>query len=275
MCLVLLALNAHPRYRLIVAANRDEFYDRATAPASFWRDQPHVLAGRDLEKGGTWLGMTRTGRFALVTNYREGGTRHAHAKSRGHLVSEFLAGRETPAAYAARVASEGAAYNGYNLIVGDASAVVYHSNRSHDIRTLTDGVYGLSNHLLDTPWPKIRRSKAALFGLLEQDGPALVEELFRILADPSRPGDGELPDTGIGVEWERLLSAAFIASDTYGTRSSTVVLIGRDGKVRFVERSFGRNGTPESEIAHEFFLTPAMAMSSVYAEDPGIHAGEG
>ncbi|MEW5708972.1 NRDE family protein [Pelomicrobium sp. G1] len=254
MCLALLALHTHPRYRLIVAANRDEFYDRSTAPAAFWPDHPQVLAGRDLAEGGTWLGITRTGRFALVTNYREGGARREGAPSRGRLVSDFLTGAEAPEAYARQVASRAGEYNGYNLIVGDGAAVVYQSNRAEGIRRLTEGVYGLSNHLLDTPWPKVRRSKETLFGLLEQEGPALLEGLFRMLADHSRPGDGELPETGIGLEWERLLSAAFIASDTYGTRSSSVVLVGRDGTVQFVERSFGPRGATGSQVAYEFTL---------------------
>ncbi|WP_333840157.1 NRDE family protein [Pelomicrobium sp.] len=255
MCLALLALHTHPRYRLILAANRDEFYDRPTAPAAFWSDHPQILAGRDLAEGGTWLGITRTGRFALVTNYREGGARREAAPSRGRLVSDFLIGAEAPERYATRLAARAHEYNGYNLIVGDGATVVYQSNRAEGMRRLMDGVYGLSNHLLDTPWPKVRRSKETLFGLLEQEGSALLEGLFQMLADHSRPGDGELPETGIGLEWERLLSAAFIASDTYGTRSSTVLLVAQDGTVQFVERSFGRNGTPGSQVSYVFTLS--------------------
>lgn len=259
MCLALLALETHPRYRLIVAANRDEFYHRPTAPAAFWPDHPQVLAGRDLAEGGTWLGVTRSGRFALVTNYREGGARRDGIPSRGRLVSDFLTGDEAPEIYALRIATQAHTYNGYNLIVGDRTMVVYQSNRVEGIRRLTEGVYGLSNHLLDTPWPKVRRSKETLFKLLELAGPALMEGLFRMLADHSRPGDPELPETGIGLAWERLLSAAFVASDSYGTRSSTVLLVGRDGTVQFVERSFGPRGAPDGQVTYEFTLSEPLA----------------
>lgn len=252
MCLALLACNTHPRYRLIIAANRDEFYRRPTAPAAFWAEAPEVLAGRDLEKGGTWLGVTTSGRFALVTNFREGGSNRGNARSRGELVSGFLIGAEPPHSYATRRAKEDAEYNGYNLIVGDTQALVYHSNRTHETRGLVDGIYGLSNHLLDTPWPKVRRSKETLWGLLELEGGKLVTGLFDMLADHSRPGDEHLPDTGIGMAWERLLSSAFIASDDYGTRSSTVVLMDRDGGGTFIERTFGPNGIAEGEVSYRF-----------------------
>lgn len=252
MCLALLAYHTHPRYRLILAANRDEFYRRPTAAAAFWEDDPNVLAGRDLEKGGTWLGVTRTGRVALVTNYREGGTSRADARSRGLLVSNYLQSSERPVEYVEKLKPDEREYNGYNLVAGNCDELYYHSNRSRDIRRLREGVYGLSNHLLDTPWPKVRRSKETLFGLLDQDGRALIDGLFDMLADHSRPEDGQLPDTGIGIQWERLLSAAFIASPDYGTRSSTIVLIDKTGRGAFIERSFGPGGSPGDTVEIEF-----------------------
>lgn len=254
MCLALLAYDTHPRYRLILAANRDEQYRRPSKAAGFWPDSPQILAGRDLDKNGTWLGMTLKGRFAFLTNYRQPGTNHPDAKSRGILVSDFLRGNEAPEPYLARVRREDDGYNGYNLIAGEGDSVCYHSNRSGEIRKLGAGIYGLSNHLLDTPWPKVARGKETLFGLLEREGPPLIDGLFEMLADHSRPEDAHLPDTGIGLEWERLLSAAFITSAEYGTRSSTVVLIGRDGGATFIEQSFEPGGTPGERVRHEFRL---------------------
>ncbi len=251
MCLALLAVDIHPRYRLVVAANRDEFYDRPTTPASRWDDAPQVLAGRDLQAGGTWLGVTAAGRVALVTNYREGRRPPPGAPSRGRLVAEYLLGEETPGAYVERVAARDAEYPGYNLIAGDRDGLVYHSNRGGETRALGAGVYGLSNHLLDTPWPKVERSKAGLFRLLESDGAPLLDGLLDLLADHARPADHELPDTGIGLEWERLLGSAFIASGTYGTRSSSVVLVERDGSITFVEQTFGPGGERLGRARHE------------------------
>lgn len=260
MCLALFAYHTHPRYRLILAANRDEFYHRPTAAAAFWADDPDVLAGRDLEKGGTWLGITQNGRIAVITNYREGGANRADARSRGLLVSGFLQGNERPAEFLEKLKPEDGAYNGYNLIVGTCNELHYHSNRTGEIRRLHDGVYGLSNHLLDTPWPKVKRSKETLFGLLDQDGQALIDGLFDMLADHSRPEDGQLPDTGSGMEWERLLSAAFIASPDYGTRSSTVVLIDKAGRGTFIERGFGPGGNPGEMAFHEFSIAQNLRL---------------
>ena len=256
MCLALLALDTHPRYRVIVAANRDEFYDRPTAPAAPWDDAPEVLAGRDPQAGGTWLGVTASGRIALVTNYREGRRPPPGAPSRGGLVADYLRGDETPGEYLGRIVAHDAAYPGYNLIVGSRDTLIYHSNRGGETRTLAAGVYGLSNHLLDTPWPKVARSKAGLFRLLDRDGEPLIDGLLDLLADHSQPADHDLPDTGIGLEWERLLGSAFIASDTYGTRSSTVLLVERGGTVTFVERTFGPGGVRVGTVRH------AMAGSS-------------
>ncbi len=251
MCLILAAIDAHPDYALIVAANRDEFYDRPTAPAAFWTDHPSILAGRDLEAGGTWLGIDRRGRLAAVTNYRQGEREAAAPRSRGLLVSEYLGGDQDARGHVARVKHEADRYNGFNLLVGDAHELVYFSNREDSARSLGPGIYGLSNHLLDTDWPKVTASKTALGALVRGDGASLVPGLFALLADPRQAADEHLPKTGIGLEWERLLSAAFIATKDYGTRSSTVVLVGRDRKVVFVERSFGRGGVAAGEVSEE------------------------
>ena len=255
MCLVLLVHDAHSEYRLIVAANRDEFYDRPTSPATFWADAPGVLAGKDLRAGGTWFGIDRTGRFAAVTNFRQGQREPAAARSRGQLVSEYLTGAVGPWDHMTQVGHDAELYNGFNLIAGDAREVVYFSNREGVTRALPPGVYGLSNHLLDTPWPKVTSGKAALSALAREAAPAeLMADLLELLADREQSADSLLPETGIGPEWERLLSSAFVASAEYGTRSSTVVLVGRDGRVAFAERSFGVNGAPAGETRHEFGL---------------------
>lgn len=258
MCLVLLALDTHPDYALVLAANRDEFYDRPTAPAAYWKDAPDVLAGRDLRAGGTWLGIDRRGRLAAVTNYRQGRRETVAPRSRGRLVSDYLTSRIDARAHIARVERDDAQlYNGFNLICGDARGLHYFSNRQGRARALEAGVYGLSNHLLDSPWPKVTAGKNGLTALLFTTGDELLSSLFALLSDRGQAADDLLPRTGVSPEWERLLSSAFIASAEYGTRSSTVVLIGRDGRAVFVERGFGRAGTPDNEIRFELELAGA------------------
>ncbi len=252
MCLILLAWDSHPDYSLIVAANRDEFYERPTAPAAFWADAPAVLGGRDLQAGGTWLGIDRRGRIAAVTNYRQGQRETATTHSRGRLVSDFLTMEIPPGDYLKHVEREADRFNGFNLMVGDTRELLYFSNREGRQRTLKPGIYGLSNHLLDSPWPKVTSGKSALGALVQRGGPGLTAELFALLSDRRQAADELLPETGIGHEWERLLSAAFISSEEYGTRSSTVVLVGRDGWVDFTERSFGPRGKSGEQVRFEF-----------------------
>jgi uncharacterized protein with NRDE domain len=262
MCLVLLALDFHPRYSLVIAANRDEFYDRATAPAAFWADAPAVLGGRDLKAGGTWLGIDRRGRFAAVTNYRQGEREGATPRSRGHLVSEYLTGNVSAAEHVKRIQAQRDQYNGFNLLAGDSREVLYFSNREGTARRLGAGVYGLSNHLLDTPWPKVAAAKSSFGALLRSGAAELAEELFQLLSNRDRAKNEQLPSTGVGPEWERLLSSAFIASEQYGTRSSTVVLAGRDGRTVFIERSFGPGGVAGGEVRFEFSCERDLARSS-------------
>jgi uncharacterized protein with NRDE domain len=253
MCLILLALDTHPDYPLVLAANRDEFYDRPTAPAGFWEEASGLLAGRDLKAGGTWLGIDRGGRVAAVTNYRQGQRETTAPRSRGRLVSEYLIGRSDGGAHVEQVERQAALYNGFNLIAGDVGTLFYFSNREGRVRVLGPGVYGLSNQLLDSPWPKVTAGKAGLSTLLAGGG-TLLPSLFALLSDRRQATDDLLPRTGVSPEWERLLSAAFIASADYGTRSSTVVLVGRDRRAVFVERSFGPGGAPGEEVRYEFDL---------------------
>lgn len=238
MCLVLVGYHAHPNYPLIVAANRDEFYDRPTTPAAFWEDTPHVLAGRDEQAGGTWMGITRQGRWAAITNYRDPSARHDDAPSRGHLVADYLTEASSASTYIHEVATHGAQYNGFNILVGTPDELMYYSNRGGGVRTIPHGVHGLSNHLLNTAWPKVERGQRKLHRLIEKKSPLDVEQLLDLLNDTETPDDERLPDTGVGLAGERLLSPMFIKGDNYGTRSSTVLLVDASHHVTFVERTF-------------------------------------
>jgi uncharacterized protein with NRDE domain len=250
MCLILLAYDAHPLYRLILAANRDEFFARPTAPAAFRDDSPQILAGRDLKEGGTWLGLTSTGRIAAITNYRDPRSERKDTPSRGGLVSGFLAGSNSVEEYLAFLSREGTNFNGFNLIFGDMKRLCWFSNRGGEPQFLQPGIHGLSNHLLDTPWPKVRHGKEAVGRLIAPGKEIEPDAFFAILADRTIAPDNLLPETGVGIELERLMSPLFITAPTYGTRSSTVILIDREKRVTFIERGF--NGLPEKPKSSEW-----------------------
>jgi len=241
MCLIIFLYDTHPDYRLILAANRDEFYDRPTSPLAFWDDTPAVLAGRDLRGNGTWLGITKNGRIAAITNFREPALVKLNAPSRGLLLSDYLTGTKTPKIYLKHIKTIGHRYNGFNLVLGDSNGFYYYSNKTEKIKELKPGLYGLSNHLLDTPWPKVEKGKAFFKKVLSKEKRINTEDIFNLLADRTLAPDDRLPDTGIGLKWEQILSSPFITSDTYGTRSSSIILIDRNHKVAFSERSL----TPE------------------------------
>lgn len=238
MCLILFAYKAHPRYRLVLGANRDEFYARPTAPLDFWPDHPDVLAGRDLEHNGTWMGVTRNGRLAAITNYRDPRIVRTAAPSRGHLVSDFLVGRLTPQEYLRQVAETADRYNGFNLIVGDSTELAYFSNQEMAIRILQPGIYGLSNHLLDSHWPKVVAGKRLLKMHLENGEDIQAEGILELLQDQSPADDHDLPATGVGLALERILSPVFITSPDYGTRCSSVLTIDAGCRLRFCERTW-------------------------------------
>lgn len=233
----------HPEYRLVLAANRDEFYDRPTLSADFWEEDKNILAGRDLKAGGTWLGITRTGRFAAITNYREPDAFKPHAPSRGKLISGFLQETSAPCDYLRKVAARSSLYNGFNILAGDTETLCYFSNRDGGVKELEPGTHGLSNHLLDTPWPKVGLGKRLLGSVL--DGNVVPERVFRILQDRTQPHDGDLPRTGLTLEWERMLSSIFITSPIYGTRSSTLITIDYNGDVNFIEQVFNDHLEPQ------------------------------
>jgi uncharacterized protein with NRDE domain len=253
MCLLVFAWKSHPRYRLVMAANRDEFHDRPAAPLGEWQDARGVLAGRDLRSGGTWMGAARPGRYAVVTNFRELEQPAAGAPSRGALVHRFLAGTATPSDYCSGLREHAGEYAGFNLLAGDLDTLHYYSNRNgQSSRPLDAGVFGLSNHWLDSPWPKLLRSRARLAELVATDRIA-PDSLFELLADREPADLDETPDTGLPPDWERALSSPFVRHDRYGTRCSTVLLVGHDGQTTLIERRFDADGalTGASRLAFQ------------------------
>jgi uncharacterized protein with NRDE domain len=250
MCLIIFSYKTHPKYPLVIAANRDEYYERPTAPAAFWKDAPYLLAGRDLKEGGTWLGITKNGRMAALTNYRNLSQLKQEAPSRGHLVGNYLTGREDTLAYLLKLNAVADQYNGFSMVLGDLDHLFYASNWGCTIE-LTPGLYGLSNRLLDTPWPKVEKGKVALGAILANTDDPNPADIFHFLSDRTVSDDADLPDTGIERDKERLLSSIFISSPGYGTRSSTVIMIDHRMRLTFIERSFSENGS-ESWLTKKF-----------------------
>jgi len=254
MCLILFAYDCHPQYKLVVAANRDEFYNRPTLPAAFWPDIPSFLAGKDLKEGGTWMGITTSGRFAAITNYRDPSYYIPHSPSRGQLVKKYLNSDHTPVNFLENLINSGLEYNGFNLLVGNFETLYYYCNRVRKIRKITPGVHGLSNNLLDVPWPKVTKGIKFLTQCIEQDD-IMAEDLFAIMADTEQPEEKLLPHTGISWEWEKILAPIFVSSQSYGTKSTTLLLVDHNKHVRFWERSFipGKSAI-EKEVFYEFDL---------------------
>lgn len=244
MCVILFAHDCHPRYQLVVAANRDEFYKRPTLAAGFWHDNPDILAGRDLKEGGTWMGITTAGRFGALTNYRAPSSYMPGAKSRGLLVYEYLNSNMSPEKYVESLTEGIDEYNGFNLLAGNHESMYYYSNREKLARRVLPGIHGLSNGLLDEPWPKVREGMKMLAGILK-DEDIKAESLFAVMANREMPDDQELPSTGVGIKMERILAPLFVMSSDYGTRLTTVILVERNHKVQFWERSFTQ-GRPDS-----------------------------
>jgi uncharacterized protein with NRDE domain len=240
ICLILFAYHVHPKYKLIVAANRDEFYQRPTAPAHFWEDEPEILAGRDLEKMGTWMGVTKSGRFAALTNYRDPKEMTAGKRTRGELVSDALKYNGDFIKYMKNLARNNESYPGYNLLASDGDQLYYYSNVGQELKKVTPGIYGVSNHLLNTEWPKVQMGKSGLTEIINNKQTDLVEELFTLLQKTDQAPDEKLPLTGVSLELERMLSPMFIKSENYGTRSSTI-LLKSDSEMQYVERVFANN----------------------------------
>lgn len=271
MCLIFFSYNIHPEYRLIVAANRDEFYNRPTKPLDFWEDEPDILAGRDLKGMGTWMGITRSNRFAAITNFRDPLSQKPDAPSRGLLVSRFLSTDVSPEQYFETVRASRHEYNGFNLLIGDASSLFYYSNKSGDIQQINPGFYGLSNHLLDTPWHKVEKGKAALKSLFAEKE-INIEAVLSVLNDKECPADDLLPDTGVGLTWERILSPIFVSSECYGTRSSSVVLLHRTGEISFTERTFTGLASDRDDLTDETRHPVRTVFRKAYPKTPSNSA---
>ena len=257
MCLILLAWKCRDDLPLVVAANRDEDFARPTAPADFWQENPESLAGRDLSAGGTWLGTHRNGRFAAITNYRNPSDRRSDAPSRGALVANFLRDTTSPPDYLRSLQASAQAYNGYSLLVGDRDQLWCFSNRGLAPQALPPGVHGLSNHLLNTPWPKVTRGVSALETLVRRGADSM--EYFDLLDDTTVATDPELPDTGVGIERERWLSAMRLVGASYGTRCSTVLRMSATGEAEFHERTWGMGSEAAGTVSHRFRIVSARA----------------
>lgn len=239
MCLIAFAYRTHPKYKLILAANRDEFYKRPTRPARFWTEEGHpdMLAGKDLEAGGTWMGISKKETWGALTNYRDFSEIKENPPSRGELVLNYLDQDKSPAEFLENIKERTQAYNGFNILLGDADSLLHYSNHSDTITEVEPGIHGVSNALLDTPWTKLEQAKSDLSEAIKKEEPA-VEDLFSLLKNDTTAPDAELPETGLPYELEKAVSSVFIKTDNYGTRCSTVLLIDHDGKCTFTERRY-------------------------------------
>ncbi len=237
MCIVLFSYKTHPKYKLIMASNRDEFYARPTEQIAPWSDNENIIAGRDKQDGGTWMGVTKDGRFSALTNYRDLSRIKNNAPSRGFLVGNFLQKNESPEEYLKEIQKKTSQYNNFNLLVGDTSDLFYFSNVNNELVKVEPGIHGLSNRFLDTPWPKVEKGKKELQKHIQNDN-IDTELIFNLLSDTSTPPDNELPDTGVGLEWERVLSPIFIKTQKYGTRASSILTIDYRGNISFIEKSY-------------------------------------
>lgn len=254
MCLILIALNERPDYPLILAANRDEYFHRPTREAAYWEDAPGILGGRDLEAGGSWLGVDRRGRIAAVTNVREPPLKKAGLESRGRLVTDYLKNRIDPETYLRDVIRRRHRFDAYNLLAGVKTDLFFHTSRYDGYEKLDRGIHGVSNGELNCNWPKVVRGKLALSNVLDAGSNIDPEALFAILADTTVAADAELPDTGLGPELERSLSPIFVQMDRYGTRSSTVLTMDSKGGVVFCERNFSETGVAVNTGWFEFTI---------------------
>lgn len=262
MCLILFAYQSHAAYPLVIAANRDEQFSRPTRNAQFWPEHPTVLAGKDLQAGGLWLGITRSGRFAALTNYRDPSAKTGNL-SRGLIGKDFLLGEEPAGEFLNKLSKNSKQYSGFNLLLGDHQSLYYYSNRDEmnhgQGQKLKPGIYGLSNHLLNTPWPKVTRGKQLLKKHLETSTESNfnLERLISFLQDRTLPTDDLLPDTGIGIAYERILSPLFIQAPFYGTRSSSAITLSKQGEVKFHEQRYGEMGEKTDNTIVEFQLEKA------------------
>lgn len=253
MCLIVFSYKQHGDYPLIFAANRDEYYERPTREATFWDEHPNILAGKDLQAGGTWMGINTKGELSALTNYRDPSIQRTNPPSRGRLVLDFLKSEVDAPRYLREVDKQAQQYMGFNLLAGDLNRLAYYSNQHGKIQLLDSGLYGLSNHLLDTPWPKVQWAKEGLKNIIQKQSVS-EEALFSLLASDRKASEEELPDTGIPKDIEKQVSPIFIKGEQYGTRCSTILLVDSEGEATFVERCF-EPGTAEVRNQNRYTFT--------------------
>ena len=255
MCLVLIAYQSHPGYPLIIAANRDEFFQRPAHSARYWEDHPQILGGRDLRCGGTWMAVDRRGRMAAVTDYREPSEQKQNLRSRGFLVTDYLLGDDSAQDYLRELSAHINEYDGFNIFAGDVSALYFYGSYLRQPLQMQSGVHGISNGDLDYPWPKVKKGKDALLKIIDECDTIEQESLFAVLLDREVPDDKLLPDTGVGIKLERMLAPVFVSGGDYGTRSSTVLIMDSGKRVYFSERNFDAEGKQQESVEYEFEIT--------------------
>ncbi|MRI33115.1 hypothetical protein EOPP23_08980 [Endozoicomonas sp. OPT23] len=255
MCLISFSWQPEAKYPLVMVANRDEFYARPTAQVHYWEDNPDVLGGRDLQANGSWLAINKKGRFAAVTNYREVPIIQGEL-SRGNLVRDFLENGQSPEEYLSIIHNQADMYSGFNLLIGDKNGIYYYSNRMNEVVKLKPGVHALCNHLLDTPWPKLTAAKQGLSSALDCDNHCQPESLIQIMNNASQASEDSLPSTGISIEREKLLSSRFIASNDYGTRNTSVLILNDQGELNWLEQNYSEQGVKGEQL--EFILNFPM-----------------
>lgn len=254
MCLIVFGWDIHPKYKLILAANRDEFYNRPTAAAGFWKDHPEILGGRDLKAGGSWLTISKKGKIAAVTNFRDINSLVLNAYSRGEIPVNFLTSDKSPSQYIETLHSNLEKYNGFNVLLGTRGNMAHYSNHERKLNIIEPGIHGLSNALLNTNWPKVDRAKTKFQDIINNQFD--YHDLIKMMGDTETAEDSVLPDTGVSQEWEKALSAMCIRTENYGTCCTTVITIDRLGKVEFTEKSFP-GGIEAGEPVHcEFDIEP-------------------
>lgn len=253
MCILFIAINQHKEFPLIILANRDEFQERPTTAAHFWKEYPDLLAGRDEKEGGTWLGVTRQGKISALTNYRDIPLHKEGRLSRGHLVRDYLISEKSSKEYLDFLIRERGNYNPYNILIGNKEELFVYNNISNETNKLEDGFHGLSNAYLNSPWPKLNRGVEAMKNYI-LNNEINHDELFSIMKDETKAPDELLPDTGVGLEKERFLSSIFLKSPVYGTRSTAILLFDRHNAVSFYEKSYSPNGDTVGEFQSEFNL---------------------
>jgi len=251
MCLIVFALNQHKNYKLIFAANRDEFYNRPSSPAKFWDEYPNLLAGKDLKEGGAWMGITKQGTFAAITNYRNLHNLKLNAPSRGNIVKDFLVNDYSMESFSEKLVTTGSSYNGFNLLYGNIDRLFYFSNHNNLDQKIEIGIHGLSNNLLDTPWFKVVKSKNEFEQAIKKNNFS-TENIFKILSDTTLSPDNQLPETGLDYEREKIISSIFIKTEEYGTRCSTVVTVDKNNFVNFIERTFDKVSEDFSDVNFGF-----------------------